>query len=158
MVVHRISPNIPIVCILHYHGQTKSTVPQEHRRKRTYATDTDDSVQWMYTEYPPTSPLFVYCITMGKQNALFHKLLSLDTLHQAPRETDTLMVTILVSIKHNLRRKKGRMVPKQMMVYNSCTQNNHQHPHCVYITLPWRNKKHCSTRTPTEEDGCYRYR
>ena len=51
-------------------AKKKRTVPQEHRRKRTYATDTDDSVQWLYTEYPPTSQLFVYYIIMGKQSTV----------------------------------------------------------------------------------------
>ena len=89
----------------------KHSSTSEPMEERTDRTNTDDGVQWMYTEYPPTSPLFVYCITMGKQNALFHK------------NTDG----------------RGRMLPIQMIVYNGCTQNIHQHPHCLHITLPWAN-------------------
>ena len=93
-------------------GKQKALFHKNTDGRRRMVPIQDDSVQWMYTEYPPTSPFFAYCITMGKQNALFHK------------NTDG----------------RGHMLPIQMIVYNGCTQNIHQRPNCLYITLSWGNK------------------
>ena len=115
----------------------QSTVPQENQRKRGRIVLIQMMVYNGCTQNIPQHPHCLYITLPWGDKALFHKQL---TLHQALRETDTLMLTILASIKHNLRRKKGQMVPIQMMVYNSCIQNIHQRPHCVYITVPWGNK------------------
>ena len=48
-------------------------------------------------------PHCLYITLPWANNALFHMLLSLVTLHQAPKDTDTLMVTILASVMRSLQ-------------------------------------------------------
>ena len=138
----------------------------------------------------------LYLLPWGNKE-LFHKLLSLVTLHQAPKELDALTVSILASVKHSLQTSmhtdgeeekgcpmrhtygspsaqaidhqdtcfeqakqkalfhkntdgRGWMVPIETIVYNGCTQNIHQRPHCLHITLPWGNKKHNAQRVYTD--------